>query len=199
MPYSQLVSSLADPETRWQVADLLRAALPDSKEALLDGLRNGVPSVRRWSALVLDHADHDPEVEDALRLATTDRNRKVRRAALHAMSCAPCKPDGCLTTDGVALLVDSMLHDRSVAVRRTCAGSLMWNQHGRGANVVRAFETLLASADDHVLRQRAAWFLALSDAPFVKGASREWLPAWKARVAELLASQSLRTAPVSHA
>ena len=161
MQYSELVASLREPTTRVEVAARLREALPNSCQALLEGLESGPPSVRRWSAVVLDHAPHDSRIEDALQRAATDKNRKVRRAALHALACANCKPDGCLTTDGIGFLVKGLLHDPSLAVRRTCAGNLMWGQAGRGERIVAAFRQVLDADADDVLRERAAIFLGI--------------------------------------
>src|SRR5688572_5269700 len=53
LTYEHLVATLIEPATRREVAEELRGALPDSCEALLDGLRHGPPSVRRWCAVVL--------------------------------------------------------------------------------------------------------------------------------------------------
>src|SRR5256885_10639771 len=96
LTYESLVAALWEPATRRQVADELRRALPDSCDALLDGLRHGPPSVRRWCAVVLDHAPHDERIEQALVEPAADRNKKVRKAGLHALPCARCKPDACL-------------------------------------------------------------------------------------------------------
>src|SRR5207248_6467899 len=70
--YDNLVAMLFEPGVRRQVADELRRALPDSCDALLDGLRHGPPSVRRWCAVVLDHASHDERIEQALVEAASD-------------------------------------------------------------------------------------------------------------------------------
>src|SRR5436305_1404975 len=153
--YENLVATLFEPATRREVADELRQALPDSRAALLDGLRHGPPSVRRWCAVVLDHATHDEGIEQALNEAVGDRNKKVRKAALHALSCARCKPDGCLTTDGVGTLVEAMLHDSSYGVRRNAAGQLMWRQQGDTDAVTSAFRDILAGHADGELPKPA--------------------------------------------
>lgn len=184
--YNELVASLAEPSTRLRVSIQLREALPESLEALLHGLANGAPSVRRWSALVLDHAPHDARVEEALRRATKDRNRKVRRAALHALACAHCKPDGCLTTDGIGFLVEALLNDRSLTVRRNAAGLLMWGEPGE--RVTEAFQYMLTTENDQILRERAAIYLASRDIPREGRAHSDWWPEWSQRIRELLAS-----------
>jgi HEAT repeat protein len=188
MVYSELVASLREPSTRLQVAARIREALPESCEALIEGLEDGPPSVRRWCAVVLDHAPHDTRIEQALQRAATDRNRKVRRAALHALACAHCKPDGCLTTDGIGFLVRGLLHDHSLAVRRTCAGALMWGQAGREERIVDAFRQVLATDADQVLRERAATFLASLEVPREGRVYGDWVDEWRRRVAELVAT-----------
>ncbi len=94
-----------------------------------------------------------------MRAATRDRNRKVRRAALNAPGCGVCKPDGCLTTDGVGFLVGAMLADPSTAVRRSCAGNLIWGQSGQSDRITAAFVCLLLDDPDAVLRVWAAIYV----------------------------------------
>ena len=186
MRYADSVMRLREPATRFEVATSLRASLPGSVDALLEGLKSGPPSVRRWCALVLDHAPHDARIEEALRAATKDRTRKVRRAALHALACAPCKPDGCLTTDGVGFLVDGLLNDRSLRVRRGCAGELMWGQAGRSDRISAAFRAILKTDADPVLRERAAIFLAWSEVPRSDRPFAEWHEEWRQRIGDLV-------------
>ena len=186
MSYEELVANFTEPQTRFEVAAQLRAALPESCDALLAGLKEGPPSVRRWCAVVLDHAPHDERIEEALREASKDRNRKVRRAALHALACAHCKPDGCLTTDGVGFLVDGLLSDRSLAVRRTCAGNLMWGQNGRTDRITNAFRQVLATDTDEVLRKRAAVYLAWCELPRDDRVFSEWASEFGERVTQLI-------------
>jgi len=188
LTYEDLVATLFEPGTRRQVADELRRALPDSCDALLDGLRQGRPSVRRWCAVVLDHAPHDERIEQALVRAAADRNKKVRKAALHALSCARCKPDGCLTTDGVGVLVEAMLQDRSYSVRRSSAGALMWGQHGDTETVTSAFRAVLDRETDSELRKRASWALARQEVPRGSRPFKEWIPEWLARATALAAA-----------
>ena len=188
MSYEKLVAELFEPSTRRQVADELRRALPDSSEALLQGLQHGPPSVRMWCAIVLDHAPHNEQIDQALMAAAGDRNKKVRKAALHALSCIRCKPDGCLTTDGVGTLVEAMLHDRSYGVRRSSAGALMWGQHGDSEQVRGAFQTILATETDPELRKRAAWSIARTEIPRGDQPFKEWIPRWQSRVADLISA-----------
>jgi len=187
LTFENLVATLFEPGARRQVADELRRALPDSCDALLDGLRHGPPSVRRWCAVVLDHAPHDERIEQALVEAASHRNKKVRKAALHALSCARCKPDGCLTTDGVGTLLEAMLQDRSYGVRRSSAGALMWGQHGDTETVTSAFRAVLDRETDGELRKRAAWAVARHEVPRGDRPFKDWIPVWLARATDLAA------------
>jgi HEAT repeat protein len=81
----ELVPQLDDPETRPQAWEQLRARLPGSRDAVIEGLRRGSPVVRRACAGILDHSPHDPLVEQALRAAVEDPDWKVRKAAIHAL------------------------------------------------------------------------------------------------------------------
>ena len=161
MQYEQLVAQLNTDDKRTRVAliEQLRALLPDSADAALAGLRDPRPLVRAACAAVLDHADHDDRIERALREATRDPDARVRKSALHSLSCAHCKPDGCVVDDSVDYLVDALLNDSSIRVRRNMAGIMMFGQAGRGPKVTSAFQQLV-DHEDRVLRERASIYLA---------------------------------------
>ena len=184
--YDEHVRGLADPERRESCAATLREELPDSCDALVRGLLEGSASVRRSCAGILDHAPHDERVEQALRLAAKDADWRVRKAALHSLSCAPCKPDGCLTADGAPILAKAMLEDPDSRVRRMCSGAMMWGQTGHSESVTDAFRFVLDNSVSRVMRERAATYLASLDVPRDSSRYREWAPAWRARIAELL-------------
>lgn len=160
--------------------------MPDSVEALLRGLFQGPPLVRDGCAAILDHAPHDARIESALLAASADPDWRVRKSALHSLSCAACKPDGCLTTDGIGALVSSMLGDPDSRVRMMCAGSMMWGQAGRSERVVAAFRHVLATSRNPKMRERAATFLASTELPKDSMPYREWAPKWEARIAALV-------------
>ena len=187
MTCDELVRSLdTQDKAEWRatVHELL-VSLPMSRNALLDGLLDDKPMVRAGCAAALDHADQDDIVEEALRRASRDRDARVRDMALHSLSCAPCKPDGCLVDDSVLVLVDALLHDPTLRVRRKMAGALMWGQHGRSAEVTSAFERILAADDDRVLRHRAAVYVASNEIPREGRNYGEWVADWSARISEL--------------
>jgi hypothetical protein len=131
-----------------------------SVEDLLLQLRDPDPQLRMLAAASLDDVLATPEIERALRVAARDENAKVRRVAMHALSCAHCKPDGCLAPAAVDVVVDALLHDPSIRNRRWAAGITMFGQCGRSERMIAAYRELLATSDDRVLRERAEIFLA---------------------------------------
>jgi hypothetical protein len=131
-----------------------------SQDELLDQLRHPLPTVRFAAAAALDDLLQTPAIERALLEAARDPDARVRRAALHSLSCAHCKPDGCMAPAAVDVLIDTLLHDRSIRLRRWAAGVTMWGQVGRSAALVDAYRAVLATSDDRVLRERAETFLA---------------------------------------
>ncbi len=187
MTCDELVRSLDTPnkaEWRATVHELL-TSLPVSRDALLRGMLDEKPMVRAGCAAALDHADQDDIVEEALRLAARDNDARVRNMALHSLSCAPCKPDGCLVEDSVAILVNAMLHDSSIRNRRRVAAELMWGQHGHTPEILAAMQQILAQDTDEKLRHRAATYIASSENPRTDRRYGEWLGEWSTRVAEL--------------
>jgi HEAT repeat protein len=177
-----------DRLVRTGAIERLRALLPESLPPVLAAARSERWVVRAAALAVLDHAEQDPEVEQALLAAAHDPDSRVRRSALHSLACAHCKPDGCVSPGAVDVLLDAMLHDPTLKVRRSMAGQLMWGQAGRGPSVVEAFRHLLAHDDDAVLRRRSATFLASCELPRGELPHREWVGPWEQRISELLAS-----------
>jgi HEAT repeat protein len=155
---------------------------------LLDQLGDPDPELRRLAAVALDDVLATPEIERALRDAARDRDAKVRRAALHSLVCAHCKPDGCLAPSAIDIVIDALLHDPSIRNRRWAAGVTMWQQAGASVRLVDAYRHVLSNDTDRVLRERAATFLASLDVPRRERAHREWHPHWQRRYEELLAS-----------
>jgi hypothetical protein len=185
--FQPLIERLALPAKaeRVRAVEELRAALPESRDEVLAAMSSPRWEVRAAAAAVLDHAEQDSEVERALIVASGDVDARVRQSALHSLACAHCKPEGCLQPGSVELLIDGMLHDPSIRLRRKLAGELMWAQHGRGEEVVAAFRLVLEGDSDRTLRERAATFLASCDVPRSSMPYREWIGAWRRRIDEL--------------
>ena len=187
MTCDELVRSLDTPnkaDWRATVHELL-TSLPQSRDALLDGLLDDRPMVRAGCAAALDHANQDDVVESALRRAARDGDARVRDNALHSLSCLRCKPDGCLADDSVLMLIDALLNDPSIRVRRKIAAELMWGQHGRSPEITSAFERILRSETDERLRHRAATYISSLELPREGRHYGEWLSEWSTRLAEL--------------
>ncbi len=102
--YTELVDSLADKQRRNNAVvalvgainarDLARVTLnPEAKTALIGGLERPNPKVRWW-CLQIDHLADAPFIPAVLPLLN-DSVGKVRRHAVHALTCDLCKPDRC--------------------------------------------------------------------------------------------------------
>jgi hypothetical protein len=145
--------------------------VPDLREdvdvdELLEQLRSPVVEERKAAAVALDDVAATPEIDGALLDASHDPDAKVRRAAMHSLSCAHCKPDGCLGPAAVDVLVDALLHDPSVRNRRWAAGVTMYRQVGASPALVDAYRHVLANEAERAARarrrlpriaRRAAW------------------------------------------
>jgi hypothetical protein len=190
MKYEVLVEQLCTEKKpdRLRLTGDLQRALPESLDAVLAGLTDARPLVRSACAAVLDDSQQDERVELALRAACRDRDARVRHNALHSLGCVHCKPDGCVPSDSVDVMLDALLHDPSIRLRRKMAGEFMHRQHGAGPNVVGAFERILANDTDRVLRMRAAIFLTGLELPRIDGRlTRQLVEQRAARVVELAA------------
>lgn len=173
-------------KTEWRATvHALLTSLPASRDVLLDGLLSDRPMVRAGCAAALDHSDQDDVVEQALRKAVADNDARVRHMAQHALSCTPCKPDGCVVEDSVDLLLDAMLHDTSIRNRRRIAADFMWGQHGRTPQITAVFAQILAEDTDQKLRHRAATYLASNELPREGRHYGEWLGEFSSRVNDL--------------
>jgi len=73
--------------------DLGRARVsPGAKVALIAGLEHPNAKVRWWCLQLMDHLAVESDLEPILS-RLSDPVAKVRRHAIHALSCAVCKPD----------------------------------------------------------------------------------------------------------
>jgi hypothetical protein len=122
-------------------------------DALLQGLHHPKDRVRFDSAHLMDHLADERCVEPLRRLLD-DPVPRVRRAALHSLSCDACKLAPLPTNDDfVAILVERVLHDPSIRVRRHAVYGLAG--HGDDPRAVAALQTLLAQETDAVLLRSA--------------------------------------------
>ncbi len=101
--FSELVEAFADPSRRNQAIvklvgainarDLRRVRVdPEAKAALIAGLDHPNAKVRWWCLQLIDHLADESYLEPMLS-KLSDPIAKVRRHAIHALSCGACKPN----------------------------------------------------------------------------------------------------------
>jgi len=125
----------------WESGDISRVV-----DTLVLGLEHPRATVRYRCADALDHFG-DERCFDPLRRLVTDPVPRVRRAALHALSCDACKlmpwPRDC---DVIALCIDRALNDTSINVRRHAASEL--DRYGDDPRVMEALKLLAKRESD---------------------------------------------------
>lgn len=100
---AKLVDAFADSKRRNQaILDLVGAinandlrrvrVSPEAKAALISGLDHPNAKVRWWCLQLMDHLADESYLEPVLS-KLNDPVAKVRRHAIHALSCGACKPD----------------------------------------------------------------------------------------------------------
>lgn len=101
--YSDLIDAFADAKRRnpaiielvgaINAGDLRRVQVrPEAKAALIAGLEHSNAKVRWWCLQLMDHLADASYLEPILS-KLSDPVAKVRRHAVHALSCAVCKPN----------------------------------------------------------------------------------------------------------
>jgi len=170
---SRLVSNLADPQTAGSAAEALMGQPPERLvPALVKGLASPEWRVRRSCCRLLDDVDFTPESLAALRRALDDPEPRVRRTALHTLSCQHCKPSGCALE--VRPLFERMARDRSRRVRDAVLNPLGWQRHGPWAE--RLVEYMAVNDPSVKLRENARAILARKDIERAADAERRRLP-----------------------
>lgn len=121
----QWVEDLAVVE-RAHDAYLRLKSLPEQelRPLALRGLLHESWRVRRSCALLLDDLSLTDETIAALQRCLEDPHPKVRKAALHTVTCKHCKPDGCILD--VQPVFERMASDPDRRVRKSVVGSLGW-------------------------------------------------------------------------
>ncbi len=103
MSLSELVDAFADSDRRIAAIIELVGAInsnelrrvrvsPDAKGALIAGLEHPNAKVRWWCLQLMDHLADESYLEPILS-KLSDPVAKVRRHAVHALSCGACKPN----------------------------------------------------------------------------------------------------------
>lgn len=131
---------------------------------LIEAVSDPDPRVRFWACRLLDHHELDHTVATRMLAAMSDKNKKVRAAALHTLGCDVCKPDGSesFPIDVVGVAVEALQTDGSLRVRRSAAAALMW-QHPMERRVRRVFCRVLRDESDPELRSKAERALARAE------------------------------------
>jgi HEAT repeat protein len=120
-------------------------------DTLIGGLHHEDSRVRYNCAGALDHLADERCVEP-LRALVNDPVPRVRRMALHALSCEGCKIVPLQTDDDlVTLMIDRAMTDASIQVRRHATAGLGGCCHD--ARVVQALESLLERDTDPAIRR----------------------------------------------
>jgi HEAT repeats len=118
-------------------------------DGLLEGLEHVKPRVRYTCAAALDHLA-DERCTEPLRHLLNDPVARVRRAALHSLSCDACKVAALPNrADLVPTLIDLALHDASIRVRRAATVSLV---ESCDPSVFPVLQKLSAEKDDMIQR-----------------------------------------------
>ena len=147
--------------------------------AVLWGLSHPNARVRRGCAGFLDHHATDACIPQLRWVALHDPASKVRRVAVHSVTCQQCKPSP-LTGDLVGLLVQVALEDPTRRVREKAIGGL--RSQPRDTRAVAALEQILRTETDAHLRSQAHHALKHQD------------PNYKAAVDEKAREQGLALA-----
>jgi HEAT repeat protein len=102
-PFAKIIDAFADPKRRNQaILDLVGAinandlrrvrVKPEARAALISGLDHPNAKVRWWCLQLMDHLADESYLEPIL-AKLSDPVAKVRRHAIHALSCGVCKPN----------------------------------------------------------------------------------------------------------
>ncbi|MGO8946571.1 MAG: HEAT repeat domain-containing protein [Ktedonobacterales bacterium] len=154
------VTGLARRFSRLPLRDILavralivaRGEHPLLVDGLLEGLKSAHPRVRYDCAHALDHFADDRCV-GPLRQLVDDPVPRVRRMALHVLSCDVCKLAPLPADDDlVALVIDRALADPSIQVRRHATVALGGH---RDTRVEQVLETLATQETDPAIRREA--------------------------------------------
>lgn len=169
----RLIAQLADPATLENAyQELRRTDPPRLIPALVGGLRSGSWRIRRSCCRILDDLDFTPESLEALKGALDDPDPRVRRSALHTLSCQHCKPNGCALD--VRPLFERMAHDSSRMVRSAVLNPLGWQRHGPWAESLVGY--MAANDPSALLREEARSTLAAWAFERAADAERRRLP-----------------------
>jgi hypothetical protein len=146
----------ATGERYTQARAALDTRIETETDPLLVALGDPDWRVRRRACQDLDDLAFTPETFAALTACLGDASAEVRRAAVHTLTCAHCKPDGCVLD--VRGVFERARHDRSRRVRQMVIGPLSWSVDEPWA--VELLEWFVANETSEELRTLAEQGLA---------------------------------------
>lgn len=174
-----------------EAATALASAGQAGLAAVLWGLSHPNARVRRGCAGFLDHHATDACIPQLRWVALHDPASKVRRVAVHSVTCQQCKPSP-LSGDLVGLLVQVAQSDPNRRVREKAIGGL--RSQPRDARAVAALEQILRTETDQRLWSQAHHALKHQDPNYkarVDAQAREQgIAAARARKEQSLLQQS---------
>jgi HEAT repeat protein len=169
----QWVELLDDVEQAHGAFAQLKALAPEQLRPLaLAGLTHESWRVRRRCARLLDDLAFTDESLAALEACLDDPHPKVRGAAMHTLSCAHCKPDGC-ALDRRAIF-ERMRTDPSAKVRSRIVNPLSWQLLEPWS--IDLLERIVAEDPSPQLRASAARALANHEANQASNDAHKALP-----------------------
>lgn len=123
--YDQLVNLLFSPKDCQAARETLLAGGKPAIAALIRGMAHPNPKMRVWCTALLDHmeAEWDATCIQAVIERLNDEVPRVRRIAVHALSCQTCHPS-LPDVDVVAPLLKLATGDPSIRVRRAAVRHL---------------------------------------------------------------------------
>jgi len=127
----------------------LLAAGPAGIEAVLAGMTHPSPRVRRACAGFMDHNGGDFCIAPLTERLLTDPVPRVRREAVHSLSCDRCK-DSPLAMDAVPLLLKVAQTDPNPWVRREAVYGLSGKAPDK--RIIAPLRTMLAAETEPKLR-----------------------------------------------
>jgi HEAT repeat protein len=138
--YDQYITEMANETENYGVArNALWNGGPKAVDALIRGLSHPRAKLRQTSLAVMDHLgdQFEPRCYEAILPLLEDEISKVRRAAVHAISCQHCHPAP-EEIDVPSLLIEKLENDSSISVRRAAIRALAeYSSDSRSAGAAR--------------------------------------------------------------
>lgn len=172
--YWRWLFELGDRDANDAAYRRLRALPPEVLRPLaVSGTSDPNWRVRRGCCRLLDDLEVTAESLSALETCMEDPEPRVRRAAVHSLTCERCKPDGCVLP--VREIFERALRDPSRGVRQMVVGPLSYGREE--AWRLDLLGQVVATDPSPTLRSQARAALEHFDARRRSNAERARLPA----------------------